>query len=183
MGWFLLIAGLALWYAAHLFKRLLPAQRAALGDPGKGLVALSLIAAVILMTLGYKGADGAFFWGRSPALVGINNLLMLLAVYLYAASGMRTRITRRLRHPQLTGFKIWAVAHILVNGDLPSLVLFGALLIWAVIEVIVINRAVPDWTRPEPAPARTEISAILATIVVTGAVMLVHDWLGVQPWG
>ena len=52
-----------------------------------------------------------------------------------------------MRHPQLTAVKIWAVAHLLVNGDLASLVLFGGLLAWAVVEVIVINRS-EVWVRP-----------------------------------
>jgi len=81
-----LILGVALWSAAHLFKRLAPDARAQLGEPGKGIVALAVLASVVLMVIGYRLADGLFVWGRSPALVGINNLLMLFAVYLFAAS-------------------------------------------------------------------------------------------------
>ena len=60
---------------------------------------------------------------------------MLIAFYLFAASGMKTRVTAMTRHPQLIGFSLWAVAHLLVNGDLPSLVLFGGLLVWALVEM------------------------------------------------
>ncbi|MBF9028991.1 hypothetical protein HKCCE3408_01165 [Rhodobacterales bacterium HKCCE3408] len=183
MGWILLILGLALWSGAHLFKRVAPARRAAMGDKAKGLVALALLVSVVLMTIGYRNADGAFFWGRHPATVGINNLLMLLAFYLFAASGMKTAITRRIRHPQLTAVKIWAVAHILVNGDMPSFVLFGGLLAWAVVEVIVINRSVPAPAPNPPASAGKEIGAVVGAIVVMIVVMLIHYWLGVQPWG
>ena len=49
------------------------------------------------------------------------------------------RLSARIRHPQLTGFKTWAVAHLLVNGDVASFVLFGGLLAWAVVAVILIN--------------------------------------------
>ena len=55
----LLIIGVALWSAAHLFKRLAPARRAALGAPGQGYVAGALLVSVVLMVLGYRGADGA----------------------------------------------------------------------------------------------------------------------------
>jgi uncharacterized membrane protein len=179
-----LILGLLLWSGAHLFKRLAPARRAAMGDKGKGIVAVALVVSVVLMVIGYRGWDsGVFFWNRNAALVGINNLLMLLAVYLYAASGMKTRITARIRHPQLTAVKVWAFAHILANGDLESLVLFGGLLAWAVAEVILINRAQREWTRPAPAPMGKEIGAVVGAVVVTVALGYAHVWFGLSPWG
>ena len=52
-----------------------------------------MVVSIILMVIGYRGAYGPVWWGRSPALVGINNLLMILAFYLYAASGAKTWIT------------------------------------------------------------------------------------------
>lgn len=181
----LLILGLALWWGAHLFKRVAPDARAKLGDPGKGLMALLIVASVALMYFGYGAAkvDNVFWWGRNPALVGINNLLMMLAVYLYAVSGMQTALARRIRHPQLTAVKTWALAHLLVNGDLASFVLFGGLLGWAVVSVIVINRAQPEWTRPTPRGAKNEVIAVVATLVLVGLIMWVHNWLGYQPWG
>lgn len=180
----LLVLGLALWTLAHLFKRLAPEPRAALGGAGKGLVAVLVLGSVALMYYGYgaamAGAD--VWWGRSPARVGINNLLMVLAVYLYAASGTKAALARRIRHPQLTAVKTWAVAHLLVNGDLPSFVLFGGLLAWAVVSVIVINRAQPVWTPPAAAPG-AEVKAVAGTVAVLAVIMLVHNWLGYQPWG
>ncbi|MEJ6393734.1 NnrU family protein [Gymnodinialimonas sp. 2305UL16-5] len=183
MAWLALIAGVALWWGAHLWKRVAPESRARFGDPGKGIVTGLLVLAIVLMTLGYRGAEGAFFWGRSPALVGINNLLMLLAFYLFASSGPKTRITRVVKNPQLTAFKIWAASHLLVNGDVPSFVLFGGLLAWAVVEVIVLKRAGVPWEPPHPAPIKKEVTAIVAAIVATIVVMLIHYWLGVVPWG
>jgi uncharacterized membrane protein len=180
----LLILGLALWWAAHLFKRLAPDARARLGDPGKGIVAVAVLASVVMMYFGYGSAreTADVWWGRNPALVGINNLLMVLAVYLYAASGVRSALARKIRHPQLTAVKTWALAHLLVNGDLPSLVLFGGLLAWAVVSVILINRAQREWTPPVAKPG-AEWKAIVGTVVVTVVVMLIHNWLGYQPWG
>jgi uncharacterized membrane protein len=175
-----LILGVALWWGAHLFKRLAPARRSAMGDRGKGLVTVLLLASIVLMVLGYRAAPGIPVWNTPSFLTHLNNLLMLLAVYLFAASGMKTRITRVIRHPQLTAFKTWAVAHLLVNGDLASIVLFGGLLAWAVVAVITINRASRDWTPPPPAPAGKEIGAVVGAIVVTLLIGVVHGWLG--PW-
>jgi len=179
----LMILGLVLWAAAHLFRRLAPARRAALGNAGRGIAAAAILASVVLMVLGYRGAAFIPVWTPPAFLTHLNNLLMLLAFYFFAASGLRTRITRVVRHPQLTGFKTWAVAHLLVNGDLASILLFGGLLAWAVASVILINRAQPAWTRPAPAGTAAEVKAVVGTLVVTGAVMGIHYWLGVTPWG
>lgn len=179
----LLILGVALWAGAHFFKRFAPERRAAMGEKGKGLVAVLILLSVVLMIVGYRGADFIHIWSPPAFLTHLNNLLMVLAFYLYAASGAKTAITRRVRHPQLIGFKTWAIAHLLVNGDLASVILFGGLLAWAVVSVILINRAQPTWTPPAPAPMRKEVTTVIATLVVVVVVMLIHNWLGVQPWG
>lgn len=75
------------------------------------------------------------------------------------------------------------MAHLLVNGDLASVVLFGGILAWAVVEVILINRAEPRPLAPAPAPLGKEIGAVVGAVVVMVAIMLVHNWLGVPPWG
>ncbi|AZL58598.1 hypothetical protein EI545_06970 [Tabrizicola piscis] len=179
----LIVLGLALWWGAHLFKRLAPARRAAMGDAGKGVVTVGILAGVVLMVIGYRGNEAPDLWYPPDFLKHVNNLLMLFAFYLYAASGMKTRITGIIRHPQLTAVKTWAVAHLLVNGDLASVVLFGGILAWAVVEVIVINRAEPRPPAPAPAPMGKEIGALVGAVVVMGLVGLVHGWLGVRPWG
>ncbi len=178
-----LVLGVALWSGAHLFKRIAPGPRAAMGEAGRAVVALVLLLSVVLMVIGYQSADGAVFWGRTPMTAGINNLLMLVAIYMFAAAGMKTALARRMRHPMLGAVKLWALAHLLVNGDVPSFVLFGGLLAWAVAEMIVINRAEPDWTPPAPAPARREAMAVLGAVVVFGAIAAIHGWLGHPVFG
>jgi uncharacterized membrane protein len=179
----LTVLGLLVWTAAHLFKRLAPAAREKMGDRGRGIfTALSLVA-IVLMVIGYRGWDGTVYWGRSPAMTGINNLLMLLSFYLFAASGSKTRITRVIRHPQLAAVMVWSVAHILVNGDTPSFVLFGGLFLWALVSMSLINRAVPEWTRNPAPPMKKELIALGAAIVATGVVGGIHALLGYNPFG
>jgi len=180
----LLILGVLLWTAAHLFKRVAPDARARMGNAGKGVATVAILASIVLMYVGYGRANGAFFWGRHPATVGINNLLMIFSVYLFAASGMKTRMGQKMRHPQLIAVKTWALAHLLVNGDLASFILFGGLLAWAVVEVIVINKQ-SEWSRPahvltEP---KKEITAIVATLVVYGVIVGIHYWAGYPTFG
>ncbi|CAM3176412.1 NnrU family protein [Paracoccus nototheniae] len=179
----ILILGVALWWAAHLYKRMAPASRARMGQQGRGMVSGLLVLSVILMVIGYSMADGAFFWGPNPALVGINNLLVLVGIYLFAASGMKTRVTAYTRHPMLWGFALWAFAHLLVNGDTPSLILFGGLLAWAFVEMIAISRASP-WVRPTgPFPARKEAMAAAGAVIVMIVLGLIHGWIGPWPFG
>lgn len=179
----LLIIGVLLWVAAHVWKRVAPAHRASFGDKGKGIVAAATILSVVLMVLGYRSADGAVYWDRGNGLVWLNNVLMVLAFYLYAASGKGTRVTRLIRHPQLTGFTVWAVAHLLVNGDTASFILFGGLGAWALVQMALINRADGPRGAYHAPPIKSEIIALVATVVVVGVVMGIHYALGAQPWG
>ncbi len=181
-----LILGVVLWWAAHLFKRVAPDARARMGDPGKGAIALVLLISIVLMVIGYRMADGAFFWGRNSALVGINNLLMVLAFYCFGASAAKPAkvwLGTKLRHPQLTGFAIWAFSHILVNGDVPSFILFGGLLAWALVEIAVISRAEGPWTPPPQAPVKKEITLVVVTVVLFALTSAVHYWLGYPVFG
>lgn len=181
----LLILGVILWILAHYFKRLAPDQRAALGMPGKGLVAVGILAGLALMIMGYRAADFIPVWQPPSFMVHVNNSLMLLAFWIYgssAAKGAKAWPASKIRHPQLTGFKVWAFAHLLVNGDLASILLFGGLLAWAVGEVILINRAEPDWTPPEPAGTATYVRLAVISLLLFSIVAGIHIWLGVWPF-
>lgn len=175
----MLTLGVALWSVAHLFKRLAPAARDGMGDLGKLVVTVALIGSLVMMISGYQDASGPVWWGRQPLWVSISNILMLFAFYMMVASSMKVRITSMVRHPQLTAIKAWSVSHLLVNGDLPSLILFGGLLGWAVVSVIIINRqdgkdamtgGNPGWSR--------EALAVLVSVGLYGAVAHAHAYLG-----
>lgn len=177
-----LILGLLLWTGAHYFKRLMPEQRAAMGNAGKGVVAVGILASVVLMVIGYRAADFIPVWTPPTFMVHINNLLMLIAFFLYGMSATTGRLRGRMRHPQLTAVKVWAAAHLLVNGDLASIILFGGLLAWAVGSVILINRAEPDWKRPAPGDAKKDVLLVVITLVMFSVVAGIHAWLGVWPF-
>ena len=178
----LLVLGLLLWVAAHVFKRVAPERRAALGDAGKGAVAVALLVALGLIIWGYRGAAFIPVWSPPGFMVHVNNLLMLIAVFVFGMSQTTGRLRGRMRHPQLTAVKIWALAHLLVNGDLASILLFGGMLAWAVIEVILINRAEPVWDRPQPGAAKKDIVLVVITLVMFGVITAIHAWLGVWPF-
>jgi len=178
----LLVLGLLLWVGAHIFKRVMPEQRAALGDRGKTMVTVALLISLGLMIWGYRGAEFIPVWYPPAFLVHVNNLLMLIAIFVFGMSATTGRLRGKMRHPQLTAVKIWAVAHLLVNGDVASIILFGGLLAWAVIEVILINRAEPVWDRPEPGAAKKDVLLVVITLVAFGVIAAIHAWLGVWPF-
>ena len=183
MGYALLILGVLLWTVAHLFKRVAPEKRAALGNKGKGLVALAIAASVVLMVLGYRDAGYIELWSAPAFLTHVNNLLMVLAFWLFMLSKIAGTMAARIRHKQLTAVKTWAIAHLLVNGDLASLILFGGMLAWAVLSVILINRAEREWTRPANPTLVKDGIALVAGLVAMVVVGWIHAWLGYFPYG
>ena len=175
----MLTSGVLLWSGAHLFKRIAPEARDRLGNTGRPLIALLLLGSIVLMTWGYQQANATVWWGRQSLWVGVNNLLVYLGFYCIAGSLVRARVAGVIRHPQLTAIKLWAVAHLLVNGDSPSVVLFGGLLAWAVIEFILINKNDGKLPLPKPQPALLrEMAAIAITLTLYGVVAYVHGALG-----
>lgn len=178
----ILIAGIFLWVASHLFKRLLPDLRASLGNAGKGLVTVGTLAGLVLMIWGYRQAEVVNIWFPPSWTVGVNNLLMLAAVFFLGVGHSKGRLRARFRHPMLASVKIWAVAHLIVNGDLASIVLFGSMLAWAVVEVILINRAEP-WVPKTPGNPKRDLVLVGITLGVYAAVSGIHIWLGVWPFG
>ena len=179
----LLILGILLWSAGHLWKRLAPDARAGFGDKGKMIAAAVIGAGLLLMILGYRGAAFVPVWTPPAVLTHINNLLMLLAVFLFFVGGAKGKIAQRFRHPQLTAVKTWAVAHLLVNGDVASILLFGSMLGWAVAEVILINKAQPVWTPPATIDRNGDIKAAVIGAVAFAVIAAVHVWLGYYPFG
>ncbi|WP_425091382.1 NnrU family protein [Tropicimonas sp. S265A] len=178
----ILALGLALWSGAHFFKRLAPEKRAAMGDKGKGVVAVAIVAAIVLMVIGYRGADFIPVWSPPPFLTHVNNTLMVFALWMFGAAKSGVWPATKIRHPQLASIKTFALAHLLVNGDLASILLFGGLLAWSVVSVILINKAEPDWTPPAAPPTKKLVTTAIITVVVFFVITFIHNWLGVWPF-
>jgi len=175
----LLILGLGLWWASHLFPIHLPGRRAAaiarLGQgPYKGLFALVSLTAVVLMVKGYQQADFVAVWTPPAWTMHLNNLLMLLALFLVAAKHAKSSVKHFVRHPMLAGVKIWAFAHLIVNGDLASILLFGGLLAWAVVAMIGSSARDGAWERPPKGNMAGLIRHGIITVVVFVVIVAIH---------
>ena len=180
----LLTLGVLIWAYSHLMKRVTPGFRASLGDNGgKGVATVLSLIALALMIWGYRSADVVVLWDPPLFLRHVNNLLMLIAVALLFMQANRGRLRSVMRHPMLTAVKTWAVAHLLVNGDLASVILFGGILAWAVVDVIMINRMQPEWERPAPGPVRNDLIYLVVILAIYAGIVWLHTWLGYPPVG
>lgn len=138
----LLIIGLVLFLGVHSTRILATAWRseliAARGENlYKGVYSLASVVGLVLIVLGYSQTrlEPVFVWMPPIAMSHVAALLMLLSFILLAAAYIPgTRIKAALGHPMVLGVKVWAVAHLLANGRLGDMVLFGAFLAWAVVD-------------------------------------------------
>ena len=106
---------------------------------------------------------------------------MVLAAVLLAMSVSKGRMGGRRRHPMLTAVKTWALAHLLVNGDLASILMFGSMLAWAVWSVILINKA-ETWDKPEIINTGRDWVFLGAAVGFFALMIAGHLWSGVHPF-
>ena len=143
MGLLVMILGLVLFLGVHVLtiQRALRARLiAAWGEGGykSGYSVVSLLGLVLIVWgfADYRAAGMWQVWTPPAVLKHVTVALMLPAVILVVASYIRGRIYLTLKHPMLAGVKLWAAAHLIANGDLGSMILFGAFLAWAVFDRI-----------------------------------------------
>ncbi|MGX9424547.1 MULTISPECIES: NnrU family protein [Bradyrhizobium] len=143
MGLLVMILGLILFFAVHALTTQRGLRARCIDAMGEGgyKIAYSVVSAVGLALIiwgfaRYRATGWIDVWHPPTFLKHITIALMLPAVILVVASYIRGRIYTTLKHPMLTGIKLWAAAHLLANGDLGSIILFGSFLAWAVFDRI-----------------------------------------------
>jgi uncharacterized membrane protein len=166
----ILVLGLVLFIGAHVFVTL-RAPRAAIiariGEwPYKG--AMSLVSLVGLIMIGYgfgqyRATGWVEVWHPPHWTYYITQILMWPASICVVAAYSRGNIWRRLKHPMLVGVKTFAVAHLIANGDLGSIVLFGSILAWAVYDRITLKRRSDPGAPPIPVGGQRNDTIALVT--------------------
>jgi uncharacterized membrane protein len=194
MGLTYLVAGLLLFLGVHSTRVFANDLRkktlARIGEkPFKGFYTLLSLAGFALLIWGYGQArqQGVMLWNPPTATRHIAALLTLVAFILLAASGVpNNQIKAKLHHPMVLGTKVWALAHLLANGSLASVVLFGSFLAWAV----VLFAASRKRDRREQIVYPADTARMTAVTVFAGVVAWVvfAFWLhrvviGVSPFG
>lgn len=184
----ILVLGLVLFFGIHSVRMAAPGYRdtqlAANEQRWKGLYSVVSLIGVVLIILGwvFGAADNSAVytppeWGRHITMVLVWAAFILLA----SANMPAGRIKQWVKHPMLLGVGLWALGHLLANGDLFGLLTFGAFLVYAIINRIAVI------SRGDPAPVvvrpRSDVVSILAgTVLYAVFVLFLHQWLfGVSP--
>src|SRR5260370_25223016 len=158
MGLAILVVGLAVFIGAHVFVTM-RAERAAviarIGEgPYKGLMALVSLVGLILIGYGfahYRATSWIDVWYPPRWTYYITQIMMWPASIFVVAAYIRGNIWRALKHPMLVGVKTWAVAHLISNGDLGSILLFGSFLVWAGDDRVTLTPRTDPAAPPVPA--------------------------------
>lgn len=185
MTW--LIAGIALFTLLHLMSSLMPGVRrhlnSTMGEKAyRGVYSGLVIVAFVILVIGWRSAQPIAVyappaWGQSLAF-----FLMFVSVVLFGASHGKTNIKRLIRHPQLAAVILWSVAHLASNGESRSLVLFGSMGVWALLEIALINRRDGEWVRPPRSTRRGELITAAISVTVFLVLIALHPYFaGVSP--
>lgn len=191
----LLILGLVLFLGIHMVPMAQGLRRGLQSATSptlyQGLFALLSAAGLVLIVMGYGQMQGQ---GRlnpeiySPPiwLKHVTLLLMWLSMILLVAAYVPSRIRTAVKHPMLASIKLWAFSHLLANGDLASLLLFGSFLAWAVLDRISVKKR----AALGPLGAKTGgisgdlIAVVGGTVAYVVLLLWAHKWLiGVAPVG
>ena len=188
----ILILGLALFLGVHSIAFAAPGfrdrARARLSQGGyKGLYALVSLAGFVLLVYGFGLARHApvLLYTPPPFLRHVTFLFMLPVFPLIFAAYLPGRIKTAMKHPMLAAVKFWALAHLLSNGTLADVLLFGGFLAWAVLDRISFKRRPPQRILTAPARAFNDVLAVVAGLALyLFFIAWAHERLfGVSPLG
>jgi uncharacterized membrane protein len=147
MGLGILILGLGVFLGTHIFVSFREARADVIARVGlpvyRGLFALASVTGLVLIIWGfgqYRVYEWIQIWSPPAFMRHITIGLMLFATTFFVAAFIPSHTKARLKHPMLAGVKTWAFAHLLSNGDLGSILLFGAFLAWGVYARITAKR-------------------------------------------
>jgi uncharacterized membrane protein len=193
MGLALLILGLIVFFGVHVLTslRALRAQLIArVGEaPYKIIYSVVAIVGFALIIAGYgqyRASDWINVWYPPTWTRHVAALLIWPAFVFVVAAYVRGDIARILKHPMLVGVKLWAAAHLIANGDLGSIILFGSVLAWAVYDRISLKRRTDPGGPPFPYGGRRNdvIAVVVGTIIYLAFGLVFHPlWIGVPVFG
>jgi len=190
----LLLIGLVLFLGAHSVRIFADPWRSAmlarLGEMGwKGVAAVVSLVGFVLIIWGFGLArqQPVLLWTPPVAMRHLASLLTLVAFVLLAAAYVpRNGIKARLHHPMVLGVKVWALAHLLANGSLAHVILFGSFLVWAVLNF----RAARGRDRaagtvyPSGSAGASVVTVAVGVAAWAGFAFWAHAaWIGVRPFG
>jgi uncharacterized membrane protein len=174
MGFAIMVVGLALFIGVHAFTTAREQRAAVIARVGEATykIAYSLLSALAIGLIAYgfaryRASGWIDVWYPPAWTRHITVALMWPASICIVAAYARGNIARVLKHPMLVGVKLWAAAHLIANGDLGSIVLFGSILGWAVFDRITLKRRTDPGGPPIPIGGwRNDVAAVVVGTIV-----------------
>jgi len=188
-----LLLGLVVFLGVHSVSIVAPGWRAAqiarIGAmPWKGLYAVAAGIGLALVVVGYAMArrEPVVLYTPPAALRHLALVVMLPVFPLFLAAYLPGRLSRLARHPMLLSTKLWATAHLLANGTLADVLLFGGFLAWAIADRISVKRRRPDEAHAVPGAPPGPMNDAIAVVAGLAVYALFVFWLhrvafGVSP--
>lgn len=184
----LLIAGLALFFAIHLVPTNRPLRdglAVRFGEMGyKGVFSIVALIGFVMIVLGFAkmqamlGSKNPILWYPPTWTRHVAFTLMLPAMILLVAAYIPSRIRAAVKHPMLVAIKIWALAHLLANGDVASIVLFGSFLAYAVYDRISLKHRGNMGAGGANAPVINDVLVVVLGLGLYAAMLFWgHAWL------
>lgn len=193
MGLLILIAGIAVFVGVHVFITRREARARLIeriGEPaykiGFSLVSVVGLALIAFGFARYRGTGWIDVWSPPRWTHYVAIVLVWLAFVSVAAAYIPGAIKSRLKHPLLVGVKLWALAHLITNGDLGSILLFGGILAWAVFDRISLKTRSEPGIPPIIASGRSNdaVAVLIGTIIFLAFGYVFHPlWIGVPVFG
>ena len=177
----LLICGILVFTLVHLSLGIAPGIKnsiiTSMGEKTwRGIFSVLAIGSILMIILGWRSAPVEYAYVPPHGLRHVTMLLMLIAFVLFGAAKGVTDIQRYVRHPMMTAVLIWAIAHLLSNGETRSLLLFGSFLVWVVLQIFFANRRDGEWVKPEPAPMTRTLKNMIISILMFVVFAALHKY-------
>ncbi|MCP4270874.1 MAG: NnrU family protein [Gammaproteobacteria bacterium] len=178
----MIFSGLVLWILVHLIPSATPNIKTDLvnkfgENTYKLLFSILIFSALFLMIYGWRHSVTTQIYQLPDYIYPISTLLMLCSYIIYGSAILPTRLLNTIRHPQLLSVFIWSFAHLLSNGDSRSILLFSGMGIWAMLEIIFINKREGEWEKPAKPAVLTEIKSLAVSLVLFVAILYGHGYL------
>ncbi len=181
----MLIAGLVLFLAVHMLPWWPPLRAAMIRGAGerghRGAFALLSLAGLVLMVVGFGRAPFVPVYTPPPWGAHVALALMLPASILLAAAYAPGNVRRFTRHPMLWGVTLWALAHLLANGDRAALLLFGGFGVYALLDMLSANLRGAEKSKVHVPWSRDAFNVIIGVVVYSGLLRLHPMLFGVSP--
>ena len=175
----LLILGITIFFSIHLIP-IFPLKKFLINRLGenkyKGLFSLIALIGILIIIYGFSSADYYPIWDPLPYSKGLALTLMPISIVLLVGANIQTNIKRLTKHPMLIGILIWSFVHLIANGDLRSIMLFGSFGVYALIDII-FSKKVLTTNNTANYTLTKDIIVVIIGLLVYAIIVYFHQYI------